>query len=51
MSDNPSFVLKAIENVVFEERPIPDVGPKDVLVEVKKTGEILRSTVLSWDQT
>jgi D-xylulose reductase len=38
MSDNPSFVLKAIDHVVFEERPVPDLGPNDVLVEVKKTG-------------
>ncbi|KAJ7638926.1 xylitol dehydrogenase [Roridomyces roridus] len=38
MSDNPSFVLKAIENVVYEQRPIPDIAPDQVLVAVKKTG-------------
>ena len=24
MSDNPSFVLRGIEDVVYEDRPIPD---------------------------
>jgi len=24
MSDNPSFVLRAIEDVVYEQRPIPE---------------------------
>lgn len=24
MSDNPSFVLRGIEDVVYEQRPIPD---------------------------
>ncbi|KIJ70059.1 hypothetical protein HYDPIDRAFT_142987 [Hydnomerulius pinastri MD-312] len=38
MSDNKSFVLKKIDTVVFEERPIPEIGAHDVLVEVKKTG-------------
>ncbi|TFK29381.1 xylitol dehydrogenase [Coprinopsis marcescibilis] len=38
MSDNPSFVLQAIETVVFEQRPIPEVTGSEVLVEVKKTG-------------
>jgi len=38
MSDNPSFVLKKIEEVDFEERPIPEIGPHEVLVAVKKTG-------------
>ncbi|KAK0490889.1 xylitol dehydrogenase [Armillaria novae-zelandiae] len=38
MSDNPSFVLNAIENVSYEERPIPDIGENDVLVKVMKTG-------------
>lgn len=51
--DNPSFVLKGIENVVYEQRPIPDsrfhlfpahgpscrsVADNETLVEVKKTG-------------
>jgi D-xylulose reductase len=53
-SDNPSFVLRAIEHVAYEQRPIPEsrfklslvsyqsqswtVSDDDVLVEVKKTG-------------
>ncbi|KAJ8519396.1 hypothetical protein ONZ45_g3660 [Pleurotus djamor] len=41
MSDNPSFVLKAIEDVVYEERPIPEIGADEVLVEVKKTGDFV----------
>lgn len=55
MSDNPSFVLKGIDDVVYEQRPIPEgesigtsshrfaedlpVTGNQVLVEVKKTGE------------
>jgi len=35
---NKSFVLRGIEDTVFEERPIPELGPDDVLVEVKRTG-------------
>ncbi|KAF7776014.1 hypothetical protein Agabi119p4_4407 [Agaricus bisporus var. burnettii] len=38
MSDNPSFVLHAIEDVRYEQRPVPEPGPDDVIVEVKKTG-------------
>ncbi|KAG6821608.1 hypothetical protein H0H93_000117 [Arthromyces matolae] len=38
MSNNPSFVLRAVEDVVYEERPIPEVSGDQVLVEVKKTG-------------
>jgi len=38
MSNNPSFVLKAIEQVAYEERPIPEIFDDEVLVEVKKTG-------------
>ncbi|KIY49304.1 xylitol dehydrogenase [Fistulina hepatica ATCC 64428] len=39
MTDNPSFVLKSIENTAFENRDVPsDIGPDEVLVEVKKTG-------------
>ncbi|KAI9574718.1 xylitol dehydrogenase [Boletus coccyginus] len=37
-SDNTSFVLKKIQHTEFEPRPIPEIGPHDVLVEVKKTG-------------
>ncbi|KAG8732262.1 hypothetical protein FRC12_019365 [Ceratobasidium sp. 428] len=35
---NTSFVLNKVEDVTFEERPVPEVGDHDVLVEVKKTG-------------
>jgi len=38
MSDNPSFVLRAVEDVAYEERPIPEIFDDEVLVEVKKTG-------------
>ncbi|KAJ6628733.1 xylitol dehydrogenase [Mycena sp. CBHHK59/15] len=38
MSDNPSFVLKAIDDVVYEQRPIPDISGDQILVQVKKTG-------------
>jgi D-xylulose reductase len=38
MSDNPSFVLNAIEEVVYEQRPIPEIKENEVLVTVKKTG-------------
>ncbi|KZT20407.1 xylitol dehydrogenase [Neolentinus lepideus HHB14362 ss-1] len=38
MSDNPSFVLKAIEKVEYEQRPIPEISDNEVLIEVKKTG-------------
>ncbi|KAI0702870.1 xylitol dehydrogenase [Cytidiella melzeri] len=38
MSNNPSFVLRGIEDVEFEERPIPEIFDDEVLVEVKKTG-------------
>ena len=37
-TDNPSFVLRGIHDTVYEDRPIPELGPKDVLIEVKKTG-------------
>ncbi|TEB35636.1 xylitol dehydrogenase [Coprinellus micaceus] len=36
--DNPSFVLKGIDDVVYEERPIPEVTGDEVLVNVKRTG-------------
>ncbi|KAM5540451.1 hypothetical protein V8D89_005909 [Ganoderma adspersum] len=38
MSNNPSFVLRKIEDVVFEERPIPDINDDEALIAVKKTG-------------
>ncbi|KII95079.1 hypothetical protein PLICRDRAFT_48049 [Plicaturopsis crispa FD-325 SS-3] len=38
MSDNPSFVLRAINDTTYEQRPIPEISEDEVLVEVKKTG-------------
>ncbi|KIM46077.1 hypothetical protein M413DRAFT_441139 [Hebeloma cylindrosporum] len=37
-SDNLSFVLRGIEDVVYEQRPIPEIKENEVLVTVKKTG-------------
>lgn len=39
MSDNPSFVLRGVDDVVYEQRPIPEISGDEVLVEVKKTGK------------
>ncbi|KAH8116791.1 xylitol dehydrogenase [Phellopilus nigrolimitatus] len=38
MLDNNSFVLKGILDASFEQRPIPELKPDEVLIEVKKTG-------------
>jgi len=38
MTDNPSFVLRGIENLSYEHRPIREVGDDEVLVAVQKTG-------------
>ncbi|GLB33922.1 putative alcohol dehydrogenase GroES-like domain [Lyophyllum shimeji] len=38
MADNPSFVLRAVNDVAYEQRPIPEISADQVLVEVKKTG-------------
>lgn len=39
MSDNPSLVLNKINDISFEEYPVPEItDDNDVLVEVKKTG-------------
>ncbi|KAF9076750.1 xylitol dehydrogenase [Rhodocollybia butyracea] len=39
MSNNPSFVLRAVEDVAYEERPVPEtVADTEVLVAIKKTG-------------
>jgi hypothetical protein len=36
---NPSFVLRAVRDVTFEDRPVPSLrGPKDVRVHVAQTG-------------
>lgn len=72
---NKSFVLRGVEDTIYEERPVPErefqsqfnesvlylnsdlitsiafllqpVGPHDVLVEVKKTGQWLLSSFVS----
>ncbi|EIW70927.1 hypothetical protein TREMEDRAFT_73604 [Tremella mesenterica DSM 1558] len=36
--DNPSFVLHGIQDVKFENRPIPQLVDDQVLVQVEKTG-------------
>ncbi|KAK8864318.1 hypothetical protein IAR55_001565 [Kwoniella newhampshirensis] len=36
--DNPAFILHGALKTGFEEQPVPEVGPDEVLVEVKKTG-------------
>ncbi|KAJ7068382.1 xylitol dehydrogenase [Mycena amicta] len=38
MSDNPSFILQKIEQVAYEQRPIPEISGDQVLIQVKKTG-------------
>ncbi|KAG8906870.1 hypothetical protein FRB99_005930 [Tulasnella sp. 403] len=35
---NTSLVLRGINDVIFEERPVPEPGPDEVLIQVKKTG-------------
>ena len=36
---NPSFVLRAVRDVAFEDRPVPSLrGPKDVRVHIAQTG-------------
>ncbi|RPB04387.1 GroES-like protein [Choiromyces venosus 120613-1] len=47
-SKNPSFVLKSIKDVTFEERPVPKIqNPTDVLIRVNVTG-ICGSDVHYW---
>ncbi|EGV65451.1 sorbitol dehydrogenase [Yamadazyma tenuis] len=46
---NPAFVLKSVKNVVFEERPILPVMPKEVRVKVEQTG-ICGSDVHYWQK-
>ncbi|PPQ77661.1 hypothetical protein CVT25_011096 [Psilocybe cyanescens] len=33
-TDNPSFVLRGVEDVVYEERPVPEIKEDEVLVAV-----------------
>ena len=46
---NPAFVLKSVKNVVFEDRPIAALGPKEVRVNVSETG-ICGSDVHYWQR-
>lgn len=45
--ENPAFVLKKINHVVFEDRPLVKLGPRDVRVNIKQTG-ICGSDVHYW---
>ncbi|ODO09782.1 hypothetical protein I350_01999 [Cryptococcus amylolentus CBS 6273] len=36
--DNHGFILHGALNTSFEQQPVPELGPNDVLVEIKKTG-------------
>nr|XP_019010898.1 chlorophyll synthesis pathway protein BchC [Kwoniella pini CBS 10737]OCF49679.1 chlorophyll synthesis pathway protein BchC [Kwoniella pini CBS 10737] len=36
--DNPAFILHDKLKTGYEEQPIPEVGPDEVLIEIKKTG-------------
>jgi hypothetical protein len=38
MGMNMNVVLTGKETVVLEDRPIPEIGPNDVLVKVMSTG-------------
>ncbi|KAI5119183.1 hypothetical protein M0805_000637 [Coniferiporia weirii] len=38
MSDNISFLLNSVLDTSFQQRPVPELSPDEVLVEVKKTG-------------
>ncbi|KAF9057669.1 xylitol dehydrogenase [Panaeolus papilionaceus] len=46
-NDNPSFILRGVNDLTFEDRPIPQLADNDVLVTVKKTG-ICGSDVHYW---
>ncbi|ODN79716.1 chlorophyll synthesis pathway protein BchC [Cryptococcus amylolentus CBS 6039] len=37
-TDNPSFVLHGVEDVKYENRPVPDISGDQVLIQIKKTG-------------
>lgn len=47
---NPSFVLRAVKDVIFEDRPVPSLkDPWDVRVQVAQTG-ICGSDVHYWQR-
>jgi len=37
-ASNKSFVLHGIDNTIYEEKPVREPGPHEVVVQVKKTG-------------
>ncbi|KFY47063.1 hypothetical protein V494_00197 [Pseudogymnoascus sp. VKM F-4513 (FW-928)] len=39
-ANNPSFVLQKVQNVTFENRPVPSISPEssDVIIRIKQTG-------------
>lgn len=46
---NPSFVLKAVQHVAFEDRPVRALRPKEVRVNIQQTG-ICGSDVHYWQK-
>lgn len=46
---NKAFVLKSIKNVVFEDRPIKPLGPKELRINIEVTG-ICGSDVHYWQK-
>lgn len=48
-AENPAFVLKAVKNVVLENRPIKPLQPKEVRVHIEQTG-ICGSDVHYWQK-
>lgn len=36
MSNNPSFVLRSIEDVAYEERPVPESGEQNLIQSFRK---------------
>ncbi|KAF3985371.1 hypothetical protein FT663_01870 [Candidozyma haemuli var. vulneris] len=47
--ENPAFILKSVKNVVFENRPIKPLQPKEVRVHINQTG-ICGSDVHYWQR-
>lgn len=47
--ENPAFVLRAVRDVVFEDRPVRPLRPKEVQVHIEQTG-ICGSDVHYWQR-
>ena len=39
-------VLRAVHDLILDERPVPQPGPREVLVQVKSVGVRLRCALL-----